>query len=105
MSMSVTGGAVVMMKMTSSTKHKSSSGVMFSSVRVWCLFAEYFFMLRGSGDLRFGSRLDAFQSVGDFLGDGTIVHVLVLDRGRVLGGEVVELLRDCADQGDHIVIG
>ena len=42
--MSLTGGMVVMMKITSNTNAKSSNGVMFNSVSDSCADLEHFFM-------------------------------------------------------------
>ena len=43
--MSLTGGMVVMMKITSNTKARSSSGVMFNSVTEWWTVLEHFFIV------------------------------------------------------------
>ena len=48
---------------------------------------------------------DVSQRVGDFIRQSTVVDVLVFQVGHHLGVEVVELLSDAADGGDHQVVG
>src|ERR1035438_1092332 len=104
MSRSFTIGVVVMMKITSSTKARSSSGVMFNSASAWCWLLEHFFIGRCSiAEGRLPERRLLClgpQRFPQFVNQRAVIDVLMLDGRGVFAGERVQLLCDGAHHRD-----